>query len=92
MRLWLCCVLHHWRTLPQTGWVILPCWIPAVSFHQLSRYRHKEALVLMAFDANCAAMPAAVNELEARNEVWQEQGVAVALINASANQDLDKVA
>jgi len=60
-------------------------------FHQLSRYRHKEALVLMAFDANCAAMPAAVNELEARNEVWQEQGVAVALINASANQDLDKL-
>ncbi len=60
-------------------------------FHQLSRYRHKEALVLMAFDANCAEMPAAINELEARNEVWQEQDVAFALINASANQDLDKL-
>jgi peroxiredoxin len=60
-------------------------------FHQLSRYRHKEALVLMAFDANCAAMPAAINELKARNEVWQEQDVAFALINAAANQDLNKL-
>ena len=60
-------------------------------FHQLSRYRHKEALVLMAFDANCTAMPTAINELKARNETWQEQDVAFALINTSADQDMDRL-
>lgn len=63
----------------------------AGEFHQLSRYRHKEALVLMAFDASCAAMPTAINEFKARNETWQDQDVAFALINTAADQDLDRL-
>jgi hypothetical protein len=39
-------------------------------FHQLSRYRHKEALVLMSFDSSCSAINSSVASLEAMASQW----------------------
>jgi mono/diheme cytochrome c family protein len=57
-------------------------------FHQLSRYRNKEALVLMSFDPNCASIGSSLSSLQAMQTQWSEQGIAFALINSSAESDL----
>ncbi|MEX2470290.1 MAG: redoxin domain-containing protein, partial [Pseudohongiellaceae bacterium] len=56
-------------------------------FHQLSRNRHQEALVLMAFDGSCAALDAELARLRQFAGQWAENGVGVALIN-TAGADL----
>lgn len=56
-------------------------------FHQLSRYRNKEALVLMSFDANCASIDASVSQLQSMQNDWADQGIAFALINSAAGFD-----
>lgn len=60
-------------------------------FHQLSRYRNKEALVLMSYDNSCASINSAVSSLESMESQWGEQGVAFALINSSAESDVDAI-
>ncbi|MCH7671224.1 MAG: redoxin domain-containing protein [Proteobacteria bacterium] len=57
-------------------------------FHQLSRYRNKEALVLMSFDPSCASIGSSLSSLQALQTQWRDQGIAFALINSSAESDL----
>ena len=60
-------------------------------FHQLSRYRNKEALVLMSFDNSCSASNASVASLEAMASQWNDQGIAFALINSSAEANIEVI-
>lgn len=57
-------------------------------FHQLSRMRNKEALVLMSFDNACASIDSAIAQLNTLQANWADQNVAFALINSSAESDL----
>jgi mono/diheme cytochrome c family protein len=57
-------------------------------FHQLSRYRNLEAVVLMSFDNSCAATSTSIASLEAAQAEWAEQGIGFALINASNVSDV----
>lgn len=57
-------------------------------FHQLSRYRNKEALVLMSFDASCTSIDSSLSSLQAMQTQWSEQGIAFALINSSTETDV----
>ncbi|HJO11237.1 MAG: hypothetical protein QGG67_10890 [Gammaproteobacteria bacterium] len=58
-------------------------------FHQLSRYRNKEALVLMSFESNCASMGSSLAQFKDLQSVWEAQEVAFALINSSAESGLE---
>ena len=58
------------------------------AFHQLSRMRDKEALVLMSFDNSCASIESAVAQLQALQASWADQDVVFALINSSAESDV----
>ncbi|MEX2129868.1 MAG: hypothetical protein WD772_00150 [Pseudohongiellaceae bacterium] len=51
-------------------------------FHQLSRYRHKQALVLMSFDSNCSAMTSLSAAFNSLRTEWEVQGVAFAYLDA----------
>lgn len=57
-------------------------------FHQLSRMRDKEALVLMSFDNSCASIDAAVAQLQTLQASWTGQDVVFALINSSSESDI----
>lgn len=61
------------------------------NFHQLSRYRHMEALVLMSYDASCANIGQAVAQFESLQAEWMDKSVAFALINSSTSQDIDQL-
>ncbi len=41
-------------------------------FHQLSRYLHREALVLMSYDRDCPAMPELVQAYNEFSESWEQ--------------------
>ncbi|MEX0618724.1 MAG: hypothetical protein WDZ76_02460 [Pseudohongiellaceae bacterium] len=56
-------------------------------FHQFSRYRHKDALVLMSYADNCGAMDAAVTQFKQLQEDWAPNGVAFALISSAPGVD-----
>ena len=58
-------------------------------FHQLSRYRHQKALVLMAYDSSCASIDSALSEFQALQSAFAEQQVSFLLINSSSHSDLD---
>lgn len=58
-------------------------------FHQFSRYRNKEALVLMSFDSSCASIDTSLSQFQAMQANWADQGIAFALINSSVESDLD---
>ncbi len=60
-------------------------------FHQLSRYRHKEALVLMSFDSTCASIDSSLAQLQALQATWVEQEIAFALINSSSDSDIASI-
>ncbi|MFO4633212.1 MAG: hypothetical protein ACJ05G_12845, partial [Actinomycetota bacterium] len=60
-------------------------------FHQLSRYRNKEALVLMSFDNSCSAINSSVASLDAMASEWSDQGIAFALINSSAESNIEVI-
>lgn len=53
-------------------------------FHQLSRYRNKEAMVLMSYDSSCASSDSAVASLDSLRSDWEAQGFVFALIDSSA--------
>jgi len=52
-------------------------------FHQLSRYRNKEAMVFMAFESSCVAMDSALDQFNALQSDWESKEVGFALINAT---------
>jgi len=54
----------------------------AGEFHQLSRYRHQDALVVMAYADSCGAMDSLVADFKALQSRWQDQGVTFLLIDA----------
>ncbi len=54
----------------------------AGEFHQLSRYLHRDALVLMSYDADCAAMPELLADYAALQDNWQQGDVTFLLINS----------
>ncbi|NKB32996.1 MAG: hypothetical protein GKR91_07865 [Pseudomonadales bacterium] len=58
-------------------------------FHQLSRYRHQEALVLMSYDGSCASIESALSQFESLQSNFSDQQVSFALINASTETDID---
>lgn len=60
-------------------------------FHQLSRYKNKEALVLMSYDPSCASMDNAVAQLQALTKDWEDEGFAFALIESSSMADIDEI-
>ena len=63
----------------------------AGEFHQLSRYKNKEALVLMSYDPSCASMDNAVAQLQALTNDWQDEGFAFALIESSSMSDINEI-
>ncbi|MDP6415055.1 MAG: redoxin domain-containing protein, partial [Gammaproteobacteria bacterium] len=60
-------------------------------FHQLSRYRNKQALVLMPFDTGCASIDASIRRLKSLQSNWSEQGVAFVLIDSSGEADIEAI-
>lgn len=52
-------------------------------FHQLSRYRHKEALVLVSQANSCAVDATSAAQLDALRSEWEDKGVAFAMINST---------
>jgi len=54
-------------------------------FHQLSRYRNMEALVLMSFDASCKSLNSTLVQFEAMQSDWVEEKIAFALINSTSS-------
>ena len=58
-------------------------------FHQLSRYRHQEAMVLMAYDTACANQDAALEQFKQTAAQFAEQGVSFALIESGTETDIE---
>ncbi|MEC9222518.1 MAG: hypothetical protein VYE56_01370 [Pseudomonadota bacterium] len=61
------------------------------AFHQLSRYRNREALVLMSFDNRCASIGTAIGQLKSLQRDWSDQGVAFGLIDSSGEADIQTI-
>lgn len=61
------------------------------AFHQLSRYRNREALVLMSFDDRCASIDTAIGQLKSLQRDWSDQGVAFGLIDSSGGADIQAI-
>ena len=61
------------------------------AFHQLSRYRNREALVLMSFDDRCASIDTAIGQLKSLQRDWSDQGVAFGLIDSSGEADIQTI-
>ena len=53
------------------------------AFHQLTRYRHKQAIVLMSHSNQCASTFAQVPRYKNLRERWQAQDVAFLMIDSS---------
>ncbi len=53
--------------------------------HQLSRYRHKEALVLVAQSNICPISPFASSQLQSLRRIWENQNVAFLMINGAGD-------
>ena len=52
------------------------------TFHQLSRYQHRTALAMMAYDSSCAEMDSMVNSFAALGESYKGQGIDFVLLDA----------
>ncbi len=61
------------------------------AFHQLSRYRNREVLVLMSFDDRCASIDTAIGQLKSLQRDWSDQGVAFGLIDSSGGADIQAI-
>ena len=61
------------------------------AFHQLSRYRNREALVLMSFDDRCASIDTAIGQLKSLQRDWSDQGVVFGLIDSSGEADIQAI-
>lgn len=53
--------------------------------HQLSRYRHKEALVLVSQSNTCPIPPYASAQLQTLRHEWEDKGVAFMMINGAGD-------
>lgn len=53
-------------------------------FHKLSRYRHKQAIVLMSYSGQCESTLAQVPRYRNLRERWQAQGIEFLMIDATA--------
>ena len=51
-------------------------------FHQLSRYQHKDAVVLMSFDQSCQSMPAMLAEYDDIISEFSSNGIEFLLIDS----------
>tara|TARA_B100000686_G_scaffold78037_1_gene84029 strand:- start:16 stop:1710 length:1695 start_codon:yes stop_codon:yes gene_type:complete len=51
-------------------------------FHQLSRYRHRQGLALMAYDSNCENMSALVMEYQSIAREFSEKGIEFVLLDS----------
>ncbi|PCJ27087.1 MAG: hypothetical protein COA96_04010 [SAR86 cluster bacterium] len=60
-------------------------------FHQLSRYRNFEAIVLMSFDNSCASTDSAIAGFQSMQAQWAEKGIGFALINSSSEADVEVI-
>jgi len=54
-------------------------------FHQLSRYQHKKALVVMSHAADCAAMPDLLSAYETLSSRYSGNGIEFLLIDSSGS-------
>jgi peroxiredoxin len=61
------------------------------AFHQLSRMRDQDAVVLMSFDNSCASIDSAVAQMKTLQSSYADQKVTFALINASAESGIDAI-
>ncbi len=57
-------------------------------FYQLSRYRHKKAMVIMAVDGSCSEMADSIGEFERLRSKFSDQPVAFLLLNSSDTSNL----
>lgn len=55
-------------------------------FHQLSRYRHKDFLVVMAVDSSCENLPEQLAILNRVEKEWTANGVSFATVNAGGTE------
>tara|TARA_Y100000739_G_scaffold163277_1_gene141409 strand:+ start:189 stop:1898 length:1710 start_codon:yes stop_codon:yes gene_type:complete len=53
-------------------------------FHQLSRYRHQGAMVVMALDDSCSSLEVSLNQFEQLHSQFKDQQASFFLINSSA--------
>ena len=51
-------------------------------FHQLSRYRHRKAMVLMAYDESCVTMPGLIDNFSELASEFSEAGLEFFLIDS----------
>lgn len=51
-------------------------------FHQLSRYRHRQGLALMAYDATCENMDSLVTEYQSIAKEFSERGIEFVLLDS----------
>jgi hypothetical protein len=58
------------------------------AFHQLSRYRHKDFLVVMAVDPLCKNLPEQLAILNGIEKEWTVSGVSFATVNADGTESL----
>jgi hypothetical protein len=61
------------------------------TFHQLSRYRHKNALVVMSYDAGCASDKQALDQFGQVRKAWEGKDIAFVLMNSQAKQDRSSI-
>ena len=54
-------------------------------FHQLSRYQHRQAVVLMSYAATCQNMDSLVADYKALHERYAEQGIEFLLIDSQGH-------
>ncbi len=59
-------------------------------FHQISRYRHKDAVVVFSQANNCASSEAAIAQFRELRSQWQDKDVAFLMMN-SAGEDLQSI-
>ena len=52
------------------------------TFHQLSRYQHRSALALMAYDSSCAEMDGMLDRFAALSGSYENQGIDFVLLDA----------
>ena len=58
-------------------------------FHQLSRYQHKKALVVMSYSADCAAMPDSLIAYETLSKRYSADGIEFLLIDSKGSNRAD---
>lgn len=52
------------------------------TFHQLSRYQHRAALAVMAYDSSCAEMGSMLRRFSALDSLYNDQGIDFVLLDA----------